>query len=77
MNIGSLLPRHARTRGDHTAIVFDDQRLSFRQFNARVNRLCNALNGLGVKKGDKVLKRSLRRPNLPKPSQPLLRNSLT
>jgi long-chain acyl-CoA synthetase len=54
MNIGSLLPRHASQRPDHLAVVFEDRRLSFRDFNARVNRLANALYGLGVKKGDKV-----------------------
>lgn len=54
MNIGSLLPNHALHRADHTALVFEDRRLSFREFNHRVNRLANALNSLGVKKGDKV-----------------------
>ncbi|MBC8030135.1 MAG: AMP-binding protein [Pyrinomonadaceae bacterium] len=54
MNIGSLLPRHARYRPDHLAIVFNDQRLSFREFNQRVNRLANALLGLGLRKGDKI-----------------------
>jgi long-chain acyl-CoA synthetase len=54
MNIGSLLPSHARYRPNHTAIVWEDCRLSFREFNARVNRLANALSTLGVKKGDKV-----------------------
>jgi acyl-CoA synthetase (AMP-forming)/AMP-acid ligase II len=54
MNIGSLLPSHARYRPDHTAVVFEDSRLSFREFNARVNRLANALSSLDVKKGDKV-----------------------
>jgi len=54
MNIGSLLPRHALHRPDHIAVVFEDTRLSFREFNARVNRLANALCGLGVRKGDKV-----------------------
>jgi long-chain acyl-CoA synthetase len=54
MNIGSLLPHHARYRPNHTAIVWEDSRLSFREFNARVNRLANALSSLGVEKGDKV-----------------------
>ena len=54
MNIGSLLSRHACQRADHLAVVFEDRRLSFRDFNARVNRLANALSGLGVKKGDRV-----------------------
>ncbi len=54
MNIGSLLTRHARYRPEHTALVFDDHRLTFRAFNGRVNRLANALLNLGVSKGDKV-----------------------
>ncbi len=54
MNIGSLLPSHARYRPNHTAVVCEESRLSFREFNARVNRLANAFLGLGVKKGDKV-----------------------
>ncbi|MGB5152449.1 MAG: AMP-binding protein, partial [Candidatus Sulfotelmatobacter sp.] len=54
MNIGSLLPHHARYRPDHIAVVVEDDRLSFREFNRRVNRLANALSSLDVKKGDKV-----------------------
>ncbi|HBH03334.1 MAG: AMP-dependent synthetase [Candidatus Rokubacteria bacterium RBG_16_73_20] len=54
MNIGTLLPRHARYRPDHPAVVFEDQRLTFRRFNARVNRLANALLGAGLAKGDKL-----------------------
>jgi acyl-CoA synthetase (AMP-forming)/AMP-acid ligase II len=54
MNIGSLLPRHARYRPDHPAIVFQSNRLSFREFNGRVNRLANALSSIGVSKGDKI-----------------------
>ncbi len=54
MNIGSLLPHHARYRPDHTAVVVEDGRLSFREFNRRVNRLANVLSSLDVKKGDKV-----------------------
>lgn len=54
MNIGSLLPRHARYRPDHLAIVFGEHRLTFREFNGRVNRLANGLLGSGVIKGDKV-----------------------
>src|SRR5260221_8304749 len=54
MNIGSLLPRHARYRPDHPAIVFQNKRFTFREFNLRVNRLANALLGLGLSKGDKI-----------------------
>jgi long-chain acyl-CoA synthetase len=54
MNIGSLLPRHAQYRPDHTALVFEYRRLTFLELNRRVNQLANALLTLGVKKGDKV-----------------------
>ncbi len=54
MDLGTLLPRHARTRPDHTAVVFEDERLTYPAFNARVNRLANALLGLGLAKGDKI-----------------------
>ncbi len=54
MNIGSLLPRNAQYRPDHTAIVFEGCRLTFLEFNQRVNRLANALLSLGVRKGEKV-----------------------
>ena len=54
MNIGTLLPRHARYRPDHLAVVFERHRLTFRQLNARVNRLANALLAAGLAKGDKL-----------------------
>jgi acyl-CoA synthetase (AMP-forming)/AMP-acid ligase II len=54
MNIGSLLPRHARYRPHHAAIVFGGARYTFLEFNLRVNRLANALLDLGVGRGDKI-----------------------
>src|SRR6266446_10070894 len=54
MNIGSLLPRHARYRPNHPAIVFQNKRFTFREFNRRVNRVANALLDLGLSKGDKI-----------------------
>ena len=53
MNVGSLLPRHARYRSDHTALIVGDLRLSFRELNSYVNRLANGLLAAGLKKGDK------------------------
>ncbi len=52
MNVGSLLPRHARYRGSHLALVCGAERLTWTQLAARVNRLANALLGLGLRKGD-------------------------
>ena len=54
MPLATLLARHARYRPDHTAVVFEDERLTFAQLDERVNRVANALAGLGLEKGDKV-----------------------
>lgn len=52
--IHTLLTRQARYRPNHLAVVFEDQRLTYSEFNGRVNRLANALLTLGLKKGDKI-----------------------
>ena len=54
MNVGSLLPWHARYRPDHVALVCGDDRLTFAELEDRVNRLANALLSLGLRKGDKL-----------------------
>jgi len=54
MHIGKLLSRHARYRPDHLAVVFEEHRLTFRQFHARVNRVGHALLAAGLRKGDKI-----------------------
>jgi long-chain acyl-CoA synthetase len=54
MNLGLLLGRSSRYRPDHIALICEDQRLSFRELEARVNRLANALFSSGLKKGDKL-----------------------
>ncbi|MDP9179582.1 MAG: AMP-binding protein, partial [Gemmatimonadota bacterium] len=54
MNLGLLLSRDSRYRPDRLAVVCDDQRLSFREVESRVNRLANALLALGMRKGDKL-----------------------
>ncbi|TVO59108.1 class I adenylate-forming enzyme family protein [Denitromonas halophila] len=54
MQIDGLIAHHARYRPDHLAIVFGDQRLSWDQFNRRVNRLAHALREAGIDKGDRV-----------------------
>lgn len=54
MNIGSIFTRHALYRPDHPAIVFNDQRLTYREFNNSINRTANMLSKLGVQKGEKV-----------------------
>ncbi len=49
-----LIEHHARYRGDQLAVIFSDQRLSWTEFNARVNQLANALQGQGIGKDDKI-----------------------
>jgi long-chain acyl-CoA synthetase len=54
MSLQTLLPHHARYHARKTAVVCRDERLSFVDFNARVNRLAHVLLGLGLGKGAKV-----------------------
>lgn len=54
MPLDTLLARHARYRPQHTAVVFEDERITFAELDRRVNRIANALLGLGLEKGDKV-----------------------
>lgn len=54
MNIGSLPTRHARYRPDHLGFVFENRRLNYRDFNAEINRLSNAMLANGLKKGDHI-----------------------
>jgi long-chain acyl-CoA synthetase len=54
MNIGTLIPRHAQVRPNHTAFIYEDTRLTYAQFAGRVNRCANMLLGMGISKGEKV-----------------------
>jgi acyl-CoA synthetase (AMP-forming)/AMP-acid ligase II len=54
MNIGTLFSRHAKYRPNHLAVVFEDQRLTWLEFNQSINRLANSLLEMGIQKGDKV-----------------------
>jgi acyl-CoA synthetase (AMP-forming)/AMP-acid ligase II len=54
ITLEKLIDRHARYRGDRLAVIFDDQRLNWAEFNARVNQLANALQDRGIDKDDKV-----------------------
>ncbi|MDI3468530.1 MAG: Long-chain-fatty-acid--CoA ligase [Pseudolabrys sp.] len=53
MHIGSLLSRHARYRPDHPCLIFEDRRLTYKEFNGEVNQLANALLKAGLRKGEK------------------------
>ena len=54
-NIGTyadIIYRNALLYPDKEAFVFGSERITFAQFNARVNSLIHALHSMGVKKGD-------------------------
>lgn len=52
--LGDIPKKSALLTPDNTAVVFEDVRLTYRELNNRVNRLANALAGLGYKKGDRL-----------------------
>lgn len=54
MNIGKFFTNSAMTFPDNLAIAYGAQELSYKEANERINKLANALNELGIKKGDHV-----------------------
>jgi len=52
--LGEILARQSRSIPDDTVFVSRDKRLSYLQFNERVNRLANYLKKKGIKKGDRL-----------------------
>ena len=49
-------------RGESTAVLFEDQRITYNQLLTQANKFASALRGLGVKEGDRIV---LRTPNIP------------
>ncbi len=54
MNLKQMLAQAARRYGEKTAIVMDDQVLSYAELDEASNKVANALVGMGVGKGDRV-----------------------
>lgn len=52
--IKDVITRNARRFPNETALVYRDNRFTFKEYNERVNRLANAIIKLGIKKGDRV-----------------------
>lgn len=58
-----LIDRHLEAgQGDRVAILYEDQRITYRQLQASVSKLGSALRGLGIEEEDRVL---LRSPSIP------------
>ncbi|MCB1419293.1 MAG: AMP-binding protein, partial [Notoacmeibacter sp.] len=57
----NCVDRHLEKRGDQVAIIWEgdnpaeDKKITYRQLHEHVCRAANALKGLGVKKGDRVI----------------------
>lgn len=54
MIVTDVIATHTRLRPDKTAVVCGEDRMTWAQFNARVDKVANALLQGGLKRGDKV-----------------------
>ena len=54
MNVGNWLYKRSLVSPRSTAIIYEDRGLIYLQMNRRVNRLCHALSGMGLSKGDRA-----------------------
>jgi acyl-CoA synthetase (AMP-forming)/AMP-acid ligase II len=54
MNIRDLIENSANENPDKTYLYFEDQEITYNEFNNTINRVSNGLLELGVKKGDKI-----------------------
>ena len=61
----AVLEETARKYPDHTALIFNNAKIPYREYNEAVDRFAAALQGLGVKKGDRVAIHLLNCPQFP------------
>lgn len=54
MVFGELLARAARRHPDRIALIYEDRRITYAAFDARINRLARALAARGIDQGDHV-----------------------
>lgn len=55
VNIASVVTRAARSRGDHEALVYQDQRFTYRELDAAIDRVAFQLHDMGVYDGHFVI----------------------
>ncbi|ARP83670.1 hypothetical protein CAL12_24565 [Bordetella genomosp. 8] len=55
MILGDVIDRNARCHRDHPAFVFEGRSISHGEFAKRVRRLCNALIGMGLRRGSRIV----------------------
>ncbi|BFM13969.1 long-chain-fatty-acid--CoA ligase [Maricurvus nonylphenolicus] len=61
-SLAEQIAHHASVRGENPAMLFGDQKISYRQYNELAGQLANALESIGLKKGDVV---GIHMPNIP------------
>ncbi|MCP5247848.1 MAG: AMP-binding protein [Candidatus Accumulibacter sp.] len=54
LQLATLIRHHAQFRPGQVAVVFENERLTWQQFDERVRRCARLLSWLGVRKGDRV-----------------------
>lgn len=54
MNMGDMVLKSTQRFPDKVAIIYGEKRLTYKEFNSRINRIANKLTELGVKKGDRI-----------------------
>ena len=54
MDVGQILTLTANKFPNRSAILVENRRFSYQEFNKRVNQFAHALLNMGLKKGDEV-----------------------
>lgn len=54
MNVGTFFTKSARTYPEKLAIAYGEQEWTYRETNERIDKLANALRGLGIQRGSHV-----------------------
>ena len=62
MNVSNIIKPHADEKPDATAIIFEELRITYREFDRLINRLAGGLLKLGLKRGEVL---SLFLPSIP------------
>ena len=55
INLATYLENSALAHPDKTALIFDDQKWSFKEINEQANAVANGLLNIGVNKGDRIM----------------------
>ncbi|WP_404363991.1 long-chain-acyl-CoA synthetase [Marinobacter sp.] len=54
LTLGTLIERNADRYGNRPAVLYEDRRLTYSEFNGWANRIAHYLRGQGLKKGDTI-----------------------